>query len=221
MTGVATGPDAMRVSASSVDVIHLRAGGAPAGCEVVAVAARTGAGIGVLRNVGVALQWKAPGSSLFGAAVSVPSDDTYLVRDGDDADKWVRVQVFTAFLAGPSRADVELWETWNNAVASDDVDASEASAGDVEAYSVDLDNDGNAPLHNVVAWIDAAVSGIDISLSGAGPWVAPTNEATGLAIPDLAVGGSDTLHVRRTIGAGASADPAVETLLHFAYTTAS
>jgi hypothetical protein len=182
-------------------------------------AARNGPGSGYLSSSGDGtwLHWRAPGSSTVGAGIYCASDGNYLLRDGEDPGKWLRVQVDASELAGGARGEtVALTDRFNNPIASDDVSAAEATAGDVETWTLTLENQSNAILSQLKVWIDPTVSNIEISDDGVA-WVSPTTQSTALALPDLAVGGTDTLHIRRTITAGAGSDGDVETLLHFSY----
>jgi hypothetical protein len=149
--------------------------------------------------------------------VRCAADGSYLLRDGDDLNKWLRVQVDVSELATGGRdVIVELTDRYNNAVASNDVTASEAAAGDVETYTFDLFNQSPAILSQIRIWIDPAVSGLEISDDGAA-WVSPTTRSTALELPDLAVGATDTLHVRRTVTAGAGPNIGVLSLLRFSW----
>lgn len=189
------------------------------GVRPVAVAGRCGPGIARLRaNAdGSALAWRAPGSAAWGPWVGVPADGTYLLPDGTDGDAWLRVYAHTAHIpAQPADALVELADRYENAVAGDDVTASEASAGDATVYELVLANDGTVTAGNVRAWLDASVAGLELSADGTS-WSSPTTEAAGIVFGDLAPGDAATVYLRRTIAAGAGADPAVLNLPHFAF----
>jgi len=219
MPAVATHADALRLTLASVEVRHLVAVDSIPGVVIAAVAARNGEGSGRLRSDGDRLQWLAPGSATFGAVVYVDADNdgSYLVEDGEDRDKWVRVDVYPDYLPdGGAEVQVSLEHVRENGISHDDVTAGEASAGDVTTHTVSMENDGAAIQTQRKVWIDAAVSGLEISDDGAA-WVSPTTEATALRFPDLGVGASDTLHLRRTIGAGASEEAGVVNHLHFSF----
>jgi len=117
---------------------------------------------------------------------------------------------------GPVEAAVTLTDRFGNAIASDDVSAAEASAGDVETYILTLENQSNTILSQLTVWIDPNVSGIAIADDGA-TWVTPTARAAGLVLPDLLPAATDSLHLRRTITAGAESSGSVLTLLHFSF----
>lgn len=213
MPAVATQADSLRWELSASEILSLTATGGPAGCEVVTAAARNGPGIGLLQvgQDGASLQWRAPYTKpRLGGRVAIPSDGTYLLTDQTDPSKWVRVEVTRDFLVPSAAAEVELVDVWQNVISADDVTAGEASAGDVLAYTAELHNDGPMTAYNVRAWLDSAASSyLEIATSGGGPWSAPTTDAGGLALADIAPGGSVTLHLQRTIPSSTSFDPRV------------
>ena len=213
------GPDSLRIESSSVEVRHFYVVGTIPGVIPLLAAARNGPGSGHLSSSGngTRLHWRAPGSTITGAGVYCANDGDYLLRDGEDPNKWLRVQVDASELATGARGGVvELTDRFNNAIAGDDVSAAEAAAGDVETYTLTLENQSNTTLSQFKIWIGPNVSGIEIADDGA-TWVSPITKATALTLPDLLPGVEDTLHLRRTIVAGAVADGDVETLLHFSY----
>lgn len=219
MPVVATRADALRLESSSVEIVHLNAVGTIPGVVVLAVAARNEPGTGTIRSEGEGktLSWRAPGSETFGDAVTLTADGDVLLEDGEDNDKWIRIEVhFTELAPGPASEGVLLGDVYNNGVASNDVNANRASTGHVFTYAVSMQNDGPFTLENIVVWVDSAVSGIEISDDGV-VWVSPTTEGTALSFPDLPPINSQVLHIRRTIGSGASSDPVVLDLLHLRY----
>lgn len=213
--------DALRLQVASVDQTFLTPVGAIPGVAVLAVAGRNGPGTARLRcDVdGRSLRWRAPGSTAFGAPQTITTDGQYVLEDGDDLDKWARVAAYTAFLppAG-SESVVLLGDVYGNGVSSDDVDATEASTGDVEVYTVSMKNVGSSSLLNVRAWIDPATTGIEISSDGTN-WFAPTYEShvDVRSWSAIASGASQTLSVRRTISASSPADPDILNVLQFAW----
>lgn len=214
-----TGGDALRFTVAGTEVQHLEAFGTVSGVVIESASATNGPGTGMVRNRGLVngtakLSWKAPGSSAFGDDVPVSADGSHLLLDGDDLDKWVRVGVTTTFLtASEEMNEVLLRDVFENEIGDADVTAAEASAGDVKTYTVDMKNVGTVALSAIVVWIDAAVTGIEISDDGI-VWVSPTTEATGLKFPDLSAGATDTLHLRRTIAASSPSDDGVLNHLH-------
>ena len=213
------GPDSLRIESAAVEVPCLHVIGSIPGVIPLLAAARNGPGTALLASSqdGTVLHWRAPGSSTYGAGVRCPADGNYLLRDGEDACKWLRVQVDVSELAdGPVEAAVTLTDRFGNAIASDDVSAAEASAGDVETYILTLENQSNTILSQLTVWIDPNVSGIAIADDGA-TWVTPTARAAGLVLPDLLPAATDSLHLRRTITAGAESSGSVLTLLHFSF----
>ncbi len=216
---VASRADALRLETSGVEVVHLNAVGTIPGVVLLAVAARNGLGTGTIRSEGDGdtLSWRAPGSETFGDTVVVAADGDVLLEDGEDTNKWARVQIHFAELApGSTSEGVLLDDVYNNGIADVDVSAFFASTGDVRTHTATMANDGDFTLENLVVWIDSAVSGIEISDDGI-VWVSPTTEGTALSFPNLASSSTDILHIRRTIGSGASSNPVVLDLLHLAY----
>ena len=215
--------DALRIEISSTEVRHLAALGTIAGVAVLAVAAKNGPGSGRLRNVGGNLGWRAPGSATFGPDVNVTADGIWLLCDGEDVGCWIRVQVYFDNLAG-EEAEVLLRDrhssgSSDDTIGSDDVSAAEASAGDIETFTVELRNDSQVILSQVIAWLDAATADLEISDDGAA-WVSPTTEGAGLSLADIPAAGSITLHFRRTIGAASSSDPDVLNHIHLSFSGA-
>lgn len=220
MPAAATQGDSIRILSGGVEVEHLHAVGTIHGVAIRQVAAACGEGVGRISsaNAGMHLRWQAPGSATAGASVDVSAGGQFLLLDGESTAKWIRIEAYTAqMLASPQAAQVILTAVYNNAIGSDNVSAAEAAAGDVETWTLTLQNDSATPVADITVWIDAATAGMEISDDGA-TWVAPTSEATGLDLGDLAAAATVTLHLRRTISAGAPADPDVTNLLHYSFT---
>ncbi len=212
------GPDSLQIESASVEVEHLRLIGSIRGVVPLFVAGRNGPGMGRLASEGsgTRLKWQAPGGT-FGPAVLCDVDGDYLLRDAGDPDKYIRIQVLaSSLLAGVNEARVILDDTYNNPVATDDVTASEAAAGDVETTTLTLRNVSSTILSQLRVWIDRNTIHLEISDDGAA-WVTPTGEPSALAFGDLAVAATTTLHLRRTITAGTGLNGGLLNLLHFAY----
>lgn len=220
MPAAATQSDALRVELSSVEVKGLHAAGTLPGVELLFVGHRNGPGQGTLRAVtATSLAWRAPGSANFGGAVEVGAGGSFVLLDGDDPYKHMRVEVYASFLpAGPLEAPVFLQEAFNEGIGGEGVSAAEAAAGDVASWTVELVNASAVALTALRVWLDAATQGLELSWDGAS-WYAPDSEnhADVLAHASLASSASVTLHLRRTIGASAPADPGVLNLIHFAW----
>ena len=213
---VGTQSDALKLKVDSTEIVHLKAVGTAPGVRVTLAAARNGTGLGMLQcagSDGTLLSWKAPGSSTYGPATPATTDGDYRLQDGEDGEKWVRVNVDASWLQEGNESAVALYDIYNNDIGSDDVTAGEATAGDVETYTITLENVGNFKMTDVRVWLDATTSGLKISDNGA-DWVDPTTAATALVMADLAPTETDTLHFQRTIAASASADAEVLNLIH-------
>ena len=211
--------DALRLEVSTVEVQHLAAVGTVSGVALLLAAARNGEGTGRLRieSSGVQLSWQAPGSATFGDKVNCAADGAYLLEDGEDSDKWIRVHVYADHLPEDTEeAKVYLRQVYSGGASDDDVTAAEASAGDVATYTITMENVSAVGLSALKVWLHADTDDIDISDDGAA-WVSPTTEGTALDFPDLAAGATDVLHLRRTIGAASASDAGVIDKLHFSF----
>jgi hypothetical protein len=208
--------DALRLEIVGVEMHHLAAIGAPPGVAAIMPGGRNGPGTGSIRTSGDGnvLAWKAPGSDAYGQEVTCEADGDYVLCDGGDVDKFVRVQVWRAWLTRPGDFSVHLRDVYNNPVSLDDVTAEEAAAGLVDVWTIDLRNAGEAPLANVRMWLDPAGDpNMALSFNGA-DWSQPTTESEGLAIGALMAPGITTpVYLRRTVSAGAASTP--KRLVHF------
>lgn len=211
--------DALRLKYSGEVVSYLSAVGSPPGVTPLAADGSNGTGTGRLRTVGLEgrrLQWRAPGSSSWGAEVTVAADGDYVLEDGDDAGAWIRVRVALAFLtAGPAEALVYLRQRFNE-LGPDDVTAAEASAGDVTSTTYALECASPHGVQGIKAWLDAETSGLELSDDGA-TWVAPTSEGSALELGDLASGASVALYTRRTVSASATSSAEALNSLHLSW----
>ncbi len=131
-----TGPDALRMEVASVQAVHLVAVGTLDGVAIAHVAARNGPGTGYLAadSTGSGLKWKAPGSSAYGETVDCSPGGGFVLPDGDDPEKFVRVAVIASRLpAGADAAQVLLRDVYDNAVSHDDVSADAPTSLGIEA----------------------------------------------------------------------------------------
>jgi len=216
-----TGAAALAVTVGGVEVVSLRWMGSVDGVRVDAVAGRNGPGEGLLEinPTQQTIRWRAPGSATFGAVTAYTGDGSYLARDGDDDNKWIRARLWTAHLPTVTqRAAVHLADRYNNDIAQADLSAAEATAGDVLDYELTLENVGLLDMLELRAWIDAETERIEISDDDV-TYVSPDAEdhADVLFWARLEVNDTETLYVRRTIPASADSQPGVLTLLHFSW----
>lgn len=187
------------------------------GVKISDRAGRNGEGTGRLRSDadGSRIAWRAPSGATFGPDVDVSSGGEHYLYDGDDPDKWVLLDVTAARLPnGPETVDVFLRDAGRESpLVTSDVTAAQASSGVVQTYVVSLLNTTKFTLSDVKAWLNASVVNYEISTDGAS-WVTPTSEdhADVLTLDTLGVGGSDSVHFRRTIAMGAAS--ATRLLLH-------
>jgi hypothetical protein len=215
--------DSLRLELSSVEIHSLVAVGTLPGVVVLAAAGRNGPGVGMLRasGNGTYLSWRAPGSDRFGSTVICTTDgSSYLLEDGKHLDKWLRVKVHSDYLnPGSADARVYLADVYNNGVGHDDLSAGEATAGNVEDYTITMANDNPMDVLNVRAWLEAETSWkVEISDDDIA-YISPTAEhhVDTLARARIAAGATATLYLRRTIIAGAGSDPGVLNHLQFAF----
>lgn len=211
----AIGADALRLRYAGADVASLHAVGTLEGVALLFASGRILPGTGFIRSYddGTLLAWKEPGASAYGAQVDCSAGGIFRLLGGDDADAFVRVHVVPSYLSpGPNEARVMLQDVYNNAVATDDVSAAEAAAGDVETWTIEIRNRHPIWLaaKRLKVWLRLGVTGIEISTDGA-DWRTPYSEISPevLEYATVAGGQAATVHFRRTIQAGESSDPDV------------
>jgi hypothetical protein len=202
----------------SVEVRCLSAVGAIPGVAPHLAAPANGPGIGWLLGEGGELSWRAPGSATFGDAVACASDGVYVLADGEDASKWIRVEVHVDYLSDSSAmGEVFLADVFDNGVAGIDVAAASSAAGETTTRQLTLANADANPIQNICLWLDAASDArTALSLDGE-TWSSPTTEAGGLSIEAIAAGGSAAIHLRRVVGAGESSVAKQLVFIHFAF----
>ena len=225
-----TSPDRQRTGAAvrwkkgASYIQHLAVSGTLPGVTIAAVGGRCGTGAGALVAFGDGerIAWRAPGSSTFGADVKFGGDSTRYLLDGDDPDAWIQITVDVSELPdGPQSAQIMLADRFGGEIAGADVTQSEASVGNIGTTALTLANEGLDTITTLAVWIDASyANGLEISWDTI-TWHTPTNEADAIATmgyaPSLAAAASQTLTVRRTITAGAAADPRVPVVLHASF----
>lgn len=223
MPAVATAADCLRVydSAGTTEAKHLAVVGTIPGVVPLAAAGKNGPGTARLRSYddGTRIAWRAPGSNTYGVAVPVPADGAYLLEDGGDRNKFLRVQVYTAHLVGPTEGRVLLGDRFNNIPAGADFTAGQASAGATVKVELTLKNESALTITQIVAWLDAAtddpptwaISDDDVS------YVSPTTEGTGLKLDDMAPASTQTLYTRKVVAASTSSVADALEHLHLAF----
>ncbi len=226
------------------EVRHLVAVGTIPGVVLLAAAGRNGPAAGGLRSTGdgTLLSWQAPGSSTYGTSVDCSSDGFYLLEDGEDLNKWIRVQVYMAHLTpGPAEAKVYLADRFTNAIGHLDVTAAEAQSGDVLSWMVTMLNAGDRVLENILVWITSGrlnlatltldeltaltldeLSELDLALrleisKDDSTWVGPADELSALRFDPLQPAEDHILHLRRTVPAGDPPDPEILNTIACAY----
>lgn len=144
--------EALQFKIGGAEVVSLAALGAVPGVVVALASGRNGPGVGVLRCLSGRLAWKAPGGT-FGAEVTPTADGVYCLADGVDSGKFVRVQVWTAWLAS-GEAAVYLDDVYGNGLCASDLTAADAAAGLVTTVQVTVENAGATPIADIRAWLE-------------------------------------------------------------------
>jgi len=200
-----SGADGLRITVSGTPVASLDWIGAIPGVQIVAVAGRNGPGFGRLRSErdGSWIAWRAPGSTTYGPPVQATTSGEFVIHDGEDRDKWIRVEVFVDYFPGfASTREIELVDRFENPVSGPDVAAADASAGLTTTETYTLENVSPWTFHQVRAWVDPQTVTMNTSDDGAA-WVTPTTEAAALLLADrLDPGRTVVLFSQRVIPAG-------------------
>ena len=216
MSTVATLHDALRVELDSVEVLSYIPASTLDGVAIVYISGDHDSGTGRLQyDSEQMLYWRAPGDDDYGVGVDVSDGGDYLLYAAD-AIMHIRVSVDADWLPSEgASAPVPVQTPFNNAIAHDDVSAAEAAAGNVTAYTATILNASSGTITGITAWDDSDTA-LELSSDGA-TWITAT-EASPLSLGSLAASASTTLHIRRTISAGASADADVLSSLHIDWT---
>jgi hypothetical protein len=210
--------DGLRLELSAAEIVSLRTSGTLPGVVVLAAAARNGPGTGRLTASSQGIAWMAPGSTQSGTPVATPIDGAYLLEDGSDASKWVRVQVYAEWLGKSGGALVQL-KDWYNALGPADVPAADALAGATETTEYQLVNlTGNA-IVSAILWLDSACApGISVSQDGTNFFTPSSSvDPNALAWASIAAGASVNLWVKRVISATSASNPRILNALQWAW----
>ena len=197
-----------------------------------------GIGTGTLTAVTTgSLAWTAPGGTQ-GTAVAIANGATVILLDGTDSEKFIRVTRTSASdLVGT--AAVTLTESYNTAIAGDNITTTENTAGHTSYRCVLFKNGSAAEVTNLKVWIseDAAsrfsvgaetpVDSWVTDISGAGDTFAPggvsfsqpTVVGSALNLGTVAAGGMVALWIRRVVAAASAADPRVPVEISYQFTT--
>lgn len=145
-------------SSSEVQSLQAVVTNAISNVTVAFLAGENGTGTGYLyANTTDTLQWKAPGSSTYGTAVTIANGETKVLEDGENASAFVRVSRTSASnLTGT--ATLTLTHVLNNAVGLDDVSSTESAAGDTEYRTLALKNGNASAVQNLAVWIDPLIA---------------------------------------------------------------
>ena len=197
------------------ELVPLTAIGTIPGVRILHAAGRNGAGTGMIDGTATRLRWRAPGSATFGVPVTCGADGTYLLADGEDANKTVRCQVVAAYLQASASAAVYLREKYGEPFS--DIPAVAAKTSWSVTLQCTIVNVARLSLSDLRVWVEEAGTITGIGTDGS-TWYLPTSEdhADVLTWPSVAPDEEITLHVR-CAGNASSADPAVENELRFAF----
>ncbi len=207
MPNANTGPDALVFTLAGTDLVFEYSLGTIPGVIVIFAAGRNGAGAGMLAYLADGtLQYRAPGSDTFGKPVDVSVGGAWIVCDGEDVDKFLRVTVVPAKLPPHAfSAQVLMQVAADNGLGGADVDAAAAAAGQITSWAIGVRNASTKGVHRLLLWIRSGITGYEISPDNA-TWTAPTSEGTALALGSIAAGATSLFYLRRTIAAGAPAN---------------
>lgn len=223
MAAEKTRADAVRITNDiGVLVDMLIAIGTIPGVAIDFAAAKNGEGTGYIQSGdnGNELTWKAPGSTTFGTAVVASSDGVYVLEDGEDDDKCVRVTVTTAYLESSAQtAPVYLSDRFNNEIGSDNVAADDADTGTNSTETILVYNRSGQQITNLKAWIDSAVTYLQIAKPFPATFKTPTSEghADVLTWATVAPDAYVTIRIKRTIPASTGEAPTVLNVLHLSW----
>jgi hypothetical protein len=195
----------LRRVSPAVAIASLRAVYSVPGLAIAEVAGSCGAGAAALRiNQGRA-QFRAPGSSTYGAPADVSGfspADPVLLEDGEDPDKYLVAHVYPSRVpAGLAERAVYLQWHYQNDIGGEDLietDVAVEQESEVKVYA-------RVNVAKVKVWLDTTVwmSGLTVEIrKGAGAKVAPDSEthADVLEFGSIAAGNeaADSLFIFKT-----------------------
>lgn len=166
------------------------------------------------------LSWRAPGSSSYGLGVDIPTDGTYVLCDGDDLTRCIRVEVHGDRVRETgSSASVNIADVLNNTVGGDNVTATDATAGRTDTIPLTVFNQSRHTAHRVKVWIAENAANLELSLDDIA-YFSPTSE-TDPNVIDLAAslprGSTAELYLRRTVSAGSTFDAGILSSIRFGW----
>jgi hypothetical protein len=213
----ATHGDGLRFQRLAADVVSLRDVSGLSGVVVLACAARNGPGVGILTaSPGAMISWQGPGGTAGDPQLCSP-DGAYLLLDGADPSKWVRIQVYSSYLPATGQGRVFMADVYNNFGPSDST-AAESLMGQTITTTYGLNNVSPMQINNIKVWLDPATSGLEISRNNV-TFVTPTSESDPSALTQPSLNPTDQIpiYVRRTIAAASVSDPKILNVLQFAW----
>lgn len=211
--------------ADLVEVKHTHTIGSISGVVPLAAGGRNrltdgSASIRSTGSTGRRLSWRAPGSSSYGLGVDIPTDGIYVLCDGDDLTRCIRVEVHGDHVRTTgSSASVNIADVLNNAIGGDNVTAADATAGRTDTIPLTIFNQSRHTAHHVKVWLVENAANLELSLDDIA-YFSPTSE-TDVNVIDLAAtlprGSTAELYLRRTVSAGSTFDAGILSSIRFGW----
>lgn len=207
---VERGPDSLKIEISGSEPAGLSVRRTVPGVVVDRVAAVCGPGTGTLILMEGLIQWKSPGSSSFGAPINISSGGSFRIP-GSDEDDYLIVTAYADYLAD-DQAEIVLGDLYD-VFADQDIPT---GSTEQTVTTLTLTNRSKCRLTGFRVWVDATADDLEISLDDIS-YSTPTTEATGLILPDLGPGDSDTLYTRHSTAVGEDPTADLLALIHLAF----
>jgi hypothetical protein len=173
-----------------------------AGIVVLSAAAANGTGQGTINVTPAGLTWQAPHSGTPGTPQACRPDGEYLLIDGEDESKFIKVAVYNDYLPATGGAPVLISDTFN-AFGPDDVTASQASSGNTSVATFTFANVSGNAIVKLTAWLSPFVSGVTISSDGVNFYdPVSSGDADALQWPSVGLASNVPIYLKRVISAG-------------------
>ncbi len=139
-----------------VEAQSVRWVGTVPGVAVIFVSWENGVGKGILKSVGSnnIFAWKAPGSDTFGSTVNCSVDGNYILEDGEDQSKYIRIGVYNDYLStSPVSTNIYIECRYETLLSGEDVEYDEALNGDDSWWSAELYNQSETDVLDLKLWM--------------------------------------------------------------------
>lgn len=215
--------DSLHLQLAGVSVVSLAAPNVNlAGVVIQEAAGRNTPGQGTLTLNNGSMSWQADNSTTNGTAASVGAGGVFVLEDGADISRWIRVQTLATYLPTAAQATVATADSYNP-VGLGDVVAAMAATGGTLTTEFTIKNVGTASLTGGLLWIDTTGSGatvLTVSTDGTN-FYAPSSATDSHAMTfSLAASSSANLWLKRIIAASTPASPAQLNILQASWTCA-